>query len=71
MTGFITLITVNIIAGLIGTIYFVYGKRTLNIPMILSGILLCVVPYFIENVPLLIIACMIMTATPYIVNRYV
>ncbi len=66
-----TLIIINIIAGLIGTIYFLYGKKTLNIPMIISGIFLCIVPYFISNTPLLIIACLLMLAAPYIVNRYV
>ena len=66
-----TLIIVNIIAGLIGTIYFLYGKKTLNIPMIISGIFLCVVPYFIGNTPLLIIACLLMSTAPYIVNRYI
>jgi hypothetical protein len=65
-----TVIIVSIVAGLIGSGYFMYGKRTMNIPMIISGVLLCIVPYFISNTLILIIACLIMLAAPFVVERY-
>ncbi len=67
----VTIIIVNIMAGLIGTIYLMYGKKTLNIPMIICGILLCIVPYVINNTQILIIACLLMLAAPYLISRYV
>ena len=61
-----TTIIVSLVAGLIGSGYFMYGKKTHNINMLCSGIALCIVPYFIGNTILLIIACVAMTAMPFV-----
>jgi hypothetical protein len=60
-----TTIMVSLVAGLVGSGYFMYGKRTQNLKMVFSGIALCVVPYFISNSVLLVVACLAMTAAPF------
>ena len=61
-----TTIIVSLVAGLVGSGYFMYGKKTHNFTMLFSGIALCVVPYFIGNSILLIVACLAMTAAPFV-----
>lgn len=62
-----TIIVVNIVAGLIGSAYFMYGKKRSNVKMLGCGVALCVVPYFISNSILLIIACLAMAAAPFVI----
>src|SRR5512135_3310363 len=62
-----TVICVNLLAGLIGAAYFIYGKKTANFKMLGWGMALCVVPYFIGNTLLLIVACLAMAAAPFII----
>lgn len=61
-----TTIIISLVAGLIGSGYFMYGKKSQNFMMVFSGIALCVVPYFIGNTLLLIAACLAMTAAPFV-----
>jgi len=61
-----TTIMISLVAGLIGSGYFMYGKKSHNFAMVFSGIALCVVPYFISNTLLLIAACLAMTAAPFV-----
>jgi hypothetical protein len=65
----ITTIMVNLVAGLVGSAYFMYGKKNQNFTMVFSGIALCVVPYFIGNTVVLIVACLAMTAAPFVLDR--
>jgi hypothetical protein len=62
-----TVICVDLLAGLIGTAYFIYGKKTANFKLLYLGIALCVVPYFIGNTLLLIAACLAMVAAPFVI----
>jgi|GEM_PF-229649 len=62
-----TVIMVSLVAGLVGSAYFMYGKKTQNLAMVFSGIALCVVPYFIGNTLLLIVACLAMAAAPFVI----
>jgi hypothetical protein len=62
-----TTIIVSLVAGLVGASFFMYGKKTCNIKMLCSGLALCVVPYFIGNTILLIVACVAMAAAPFII----
>jgi len=62
-----TAIIVGLIAGLVGSGYFMYGKKSHNLTMVFSGIALCVVPYFISNNILLVCACLAMTAIPFVI----
>jgi len=65
-----TVIVINIVAGIIGTFYFMYGRRKSNILMIICGILLCVVPIFIANVYGLTFCCLLLFAAPFLAERY-
>jgi hypothetical protein len=65
-----TTIIVSLVAGLVGSGYFMYGKKTCNFTMLFSGVALCVVPYFIGNTILLIVACVAMTVAPFVIARY-
>ena len=62
-----TVIIVNLLAGLIGTAYFMYGKKTCNMKILCWGVALCIVPYFIGNTLLLIVACLAMAAAPFVI----
>ena len=61
-----TTIAVSLLAGLVGSGYFMYGRKSCNIKMLYSGIALCVVPYFIGNATLLIVACVAMAVVPFV-----
>lgn len=65
-----TALFIGIMAGLIGTAYFMYGRKTSSIPMLCSGVALCIVPYFIGNTILLLAACVAMVAAPFAIKRY-
>jgi hypothetical protein len=62
-----TMIVVNIVAGLVGSAYFMYGRKNCNIKIVCWGVALCVVPYFIGNTLLLIVACIAMAAAPFVI----
>ncbi len=62
-----TTIVVSLVAGLVGSVFFMYGKKNCNFKLLFSGVALCVVPYFIGNTILLIVACVVMAAAPFII----
>jgi hypothetical protein len=64
-----TVIVINVLAGIVGAYYFMFGRRRQNIPMVICGVVLCVVPYFISNVYLLTLFCLILAAVPFVVGR--
>jgi hypothetical protein len=65
-----TNIVISILAGLIGSGFFMYGKKRQNLRILGFGIALCVVPYFISNTLLLLAACIAMTAAPFVMEHY-
>ena len=42
-------ILLAVFAGVLGTAYFVYGKKAGRFSFLLSGAALCVYPYFVES----------------------
>jgi hypothetical protein len=62
-----TVICVNLLAGLVGSAYFIYGKKRCDIKITCWGIALCVVPYFISNTIMLVLACVAMAAAPFVI----
>ena len=54
--------------GAIGFGFFLYGKKQKAIVPFIVGIALCVVPYFIANVYVLIFAGLVLVAIPYFVR---
>ncbi|MBF0119543.1 MAG: hypothetical protein HQK79_11950 [Desulfobacterales bacterium] len=58
----------SIIFGIIGMIYFGYGKKKNEFAIMISGILLMVYPYIIDNLIIGIITGVFLTFLPLIIN---
>jgi hypothetical protein len=54
--------------GAIGFGYFLYGKKQKAIVPLCVGIVLCVFPYFIANVYVLVLVGLALMAIPYFVR---
>ena len=58
----------GLLFGSIGFGCFLYGKRQKAVVPLITGIMLCVVPYFIANVYVLVGVGVILVAIPYFVR---
>ena len=63
-----TSITISVFAGVFGCAYFIYGKKQQKLIPLLSGVGLCIVPYFIESNMVLIVACVAMLIAPFLIK---
>jgi hypothetical protein len=59
---------VSLIAGTLGTGYFVYGRRQAEAVPMLAGAGLCIVPFFIGNLLLLIVVSAALLAAPFLLR---
>jgi hypothetical protein len=59
---------VGVIAGAVGMGYFVYGKRQARAVPMVSGILLCIYPYFTESLVWLIAVGVVLAAAPFLID---
>jgi len=55
----------GILFGSIGMGYFVYGKKQQQWVALCSGIALCIFPYVVSNVFLMIVTGIVLMALPY------
>ena len=55
----------GVLFGSIGIGYFLYGKRQRHAVALVSGVLLCVFPYFVSNTLLTILLGALLMALPY------
>lgn len=53
--------------GLIGTGYFMYGKRAENFSALLSGLLMMIYPLFVSNIWIGIIIFIVLCAVPFVI----
>ena len=58
----------GVLFGAIGMGYFVYGKRQRQGIALLSGLVLCVFPYFISNAFLIILIGLVFMALPFFIR---
>jgi len=58
----------GLIFGSIGVGFFIYGKKQKAIVPLCVGIALCVFPYFIANLYVLVVVGVILLAIPYFVR---
>ena len=65
-----TTLLIGMIAGVFGVAYFVYGKKQAKLSALVSGVLLCVYPYFIEDTLLLCVIGVVLLAAPFVYERY-
>ena len=58
----------GLLFGSIGFGFFLYGKRQKTIVPLITGIALCVVPYLITNVHVLVTVGVVLMAIPFFVR---
>jgi hypothetical protein len=58
----------GLLFGSIGFGFFLYGKRQKTIVPLITGIALCVVPYFIADVYVLVTVGVVLMAIPFFVR---
>ncbi|MDP1853158.1 MAG: amino acid transport protein [Candidatus Omnitrophota bacterium] len=63
-----SLLFAGVIFGSIGTAYFVYGKKQQNWIAFVCGIILCVTPYFIANIYLLVATGIVLGVLPFLIK---
>ena len=59
---------IGILAGAFGVAYFVYGKKQARIVPLVSGVLLCVYPYFVDSVLWLVVIGLALIAAPFVID---
>ena len=59
---------VGVIAGAIGMGYFIYGKRQIRIVPMVAGALLCVYPYFVDNLLWLSLIGLVLVVAPFVID---
>jgi hypothetical protein len=59
---------IAIFAGAFGMGYFVYGKREQKAVPLISGVLLCVYPYFVDNALWSIFVGAALLAAPFLLD---
>lgn len=60
------LLFVAIIMGAIGTGYFIYGKRQGELVPMITGVALCIYPYFVSNVVVSLLVGAILLVVPFV-----
>lgn len=58
----------GLIFGSVGAGYFIYGKRQQRIMALVSGIILCAIPYVVSSVAVLTIAGLVAAALPFFIK---
>ena len=58
----------GLLFGSIGFGFFIYGKKQKAVVPLITGIVLCVVPYFIANVYVLVGVGVVLMAIPFVVR---
>ena len=58
----------GVVFGSIGLGFFIYGKKQKAVVPLVTGIALCIFPYFISNVYLLVFGGVALMAIPYFVR---
>ncbi len=59
---------IGLIAGVFGTAYFVYGKRQQKFTSMISGVLLCIYPYFTDSLFWLCVFGAVLLVAPFVTD---
>lgn len=57
-------ILLSVLLGAIGVGYIVYGRKQMHGMALISGILLCVFPYFVSSIWLILVIAALLMALP-------
>nr|MDD3719734.1 hypothetical protein [Candidatus Gracilibacteria bacterium] len=63
-----TTLMIYVITGAFGAGYFVYGKNQSAFSFLLSGIALCIYPYFVQNIALLLVIGIVLIILPFFIK---
>jgi hypothetical protein len=63
-----TSLVIGIFTGAIGVAYFIYGKRQARFVPLIAGMLLCVYPYFLASIPLMLAVGVALIAAPFLID---
>jgi hypothetical protein len=64
-----TNLMLSLLFGCVGMGFLMYGKKAGHLAPMGAGVALMVCPYFISNVIVLLIVCLILTAAPFFVRE--
>jgi hypothetical protein len=62
-----TTLIFSILFGSIGMGYFVYGKKQQAAIPLIAGIVLCIFPYFVSNVYIMVLVGIVLTVLPWVI----
>ena len=63
-----TTLMVSVLFSSIGTGYFIYGKKQRQVVPLLTGLALCVYPYFLSNGYAIVVVGILLTAVPWLIR---
>ncbi len=63
-------IMLGIVFGSLGAGYFIYGKKQDDWITLITGIVLCIFPYFFANIWLLLVVGSALAAVPFIARKW-
>jgi len=63
-----TSLFISVIAGAIGMGYFMYGKRQVRYAPMISGMILCVYPYFVSSTLWLCVIGLGLIVAPFLID---
>ena len=61
---------INLIVSFIGMGFFAFGKRRSDFYFLLSGLILCVYPYFVDGVVLRSTIGLALIAAPFLARKF-
>jgi hypothetical protein len=62
-----TTLIFSILFGSIGMGYFAYGKKQQAMVPLLAGIVLCLFPYFVSSLYLMVLVGVVLTVLPWVI----
>ena len=62
-----TTLIFSILFGSIGMGYFVYGKKQQAFVPLVAGLALCIFPYFVSSVYLMVLVGIVLTVLPWVI----
>ena len=63
-----TSLLIGVVTGAVGVGYFIYGKRQAKFVPLIAGMLLCVYPYFLASVPLMLGIGALLMVAPFLID---
>jgi hypothetical protein len=59
---------IGLFSGAFGMAYFVYGRRQSKLVPVIAGLLLCVFPYFTDNLLAQCVIGAVLLAAPFVID---